>query len=231
MTKANPQQICPTCGSVFTKPWKRAIYCSTVCQITPRLSYNPNGCVEWTGAKNNHGYGQIRIHNAIYYVHRILFEAAHQRKILDGAFLLHSCDNSNCVSPSHLREGSQSDNQQDALRRGRRKIGLTPEQTAVAIDLRGVVTQKELARKFGVTVATVHKWQKALSPAPLADQMTFRGSSVGTSKLNEDDVLFIRRFIKEHGRGSGAEMARKFSVAATTISRIRLNQCWRHVPD
>ena len=40
-------------------------------------------------------------------------------EVPDGMFILHSCDVRPCVNPDHLRVGTQADNMQDKLRRGR----------------------------------------------------------------------------------------------------------------
>lgn len=160
MTKPNPYQVCPTCQKAFLKPHKRARYCSPLCQIKNRIAYTPNGCWLWNGATNNHGYGQIRINSRLMYVHRVMFEICRAKAITPGKHLLHSCDNPRCCNPSHLREGDYAENQQDALKRGRRKVGLTPQQAAEVKALKGIVLQKDLAKRYGVSGMTLAKYQK-----------------------------------------------------------------------
>lgn len=41
------------------------------------------------------------------------------RNPLPGLCALHSCDNTRCVNPHHLREGTHSENRADAVARGR----------------------------------------------------------------------------------------------------------------
>lgn len=162
MTKPNPEPKCRSCGEAFRKKWKRAVYCSVICQIRPRIRFGgPKECWEWQGAKNNHGYGQIRINGAHMYVHRAMFEACHQRPISKGRSLLHSCDNPSCCNPSHLREGEQSENLQDAAKRLRTTRALTPQQVAEVKALRNVVSQKELAERYNITTNTLRAWQNS----------------------------------------------------------------------
>jgi hypothetical protein len=40
--------------------------------------------------------------------------------------VLHNCDVPSCVSPAHLRIGTQADNLMDALHRGRRRLARSP---------------------------------------------------------------------------------------------------------
>ncbi len=60
-------------------------------------------------------------------------------------------------------------------------------------------------------------------------EIALRGSKNPTSKLNEDEVRFIRRSLKD-GSKTGAELADMFGVTRTTISRIKNNpKVWPHV--
>ena len=74
-------------------------------------------CWEWTGAINNKGYGQIRIHWKCYLAHRASY-LIHYGEINKPA-LLHSCDNRKCVRPDHLREGTVKENNRDMADKGR----------------------------------------------------------------------------------------------------------------
>lgn len=40
-----------------------------------RFARQPNGCLEWTGARSPAGYGNIRIGNRLYLTHRLVYEA------------------------------------------------------------------------------------------------------------------------------------------------------------
>lgn len=142
-----------------------------------------DGCWEWTGYRNPSGYGIIglgpaaagndRAHRVAYRLFRGL--------IPDGAFVCHTCDNPGCTKPSHLFLGTNSENLQDAKRKGRlayprpwldefrptarpdargeknAKAVLSNDQVA---EMRvkyaaGGVTQKDLAAEYGVHQTTV----------------------------------------------------------------------------
>jgi hypothetical protein len=73
-----------------------------------------NGCWEWTGAKNKKGYGVFSNKPAgNVFAHRVAWEIYHG-KIPAGMCLLHSCNNSSCVKPGHLRVGTKQDNNEQA---------------------------------------------------------------------------------------------------------------------
>jgi hypothetical protein len=77
-------------------------------------------CWEWTGAKNEKGYGRIQTHTkALAYTHRVV-AAAMGMEIADKQ-VCHSCDNPSCVRPDHLFVGTNRDNVLDMISKGRWK--------------------------------------------------------------------------------------------------------------
>ena len=88
-----------------------------------RLIPEPNsGCWLWDGAVNNDGYGTIFRGGKQHKVHRLAWEEAHG-PIPDGLNVCHTCDVPACCNPAHLFLGSQQDNMQDCLGKGRFKGG------------------------------------------------------------------------------------------------------------
>ncbi len=91
--------------------------------VLPRLRAEANGCVVWTGAKNDMGYGQIRRNGTALYTHRLSYQR-HFNIVLTGRqHVLHKCDNPPCCNPQHLFLGSPTTNMADAKAKGRMAIG------------------------------------------------------------------------------------------------------------
>ena len=85
-----------------------------------RWRVNPQtDCWEWTGSNNAKGYGQLRINWKLRYAHRVSYEL-YRGKIPEGMYVCHRCDNRKCVNPDHLWLGTQKDNLQDMMLKGRR---------------------------------------------------------------------------------------------------------------
>jgi hypothetical protein len=88
-----------------------------------KTAANPEtGCLEWTGALNNIGYGMVSIATGTSRpAHRVAWFLAHGKWPSPQA--LHHCDNRKCVNILHLFEGTQQDNRTDAKRKGRVAFG------------------------------------------------------------------------------------------------------------
>lgn len=76
-----------------------------------------------------------------------------------GTCVCHRCDNPLCVNPDHLFLGSQKDNLQDCSKKGRTRRGILSFKNVKEIRnsyVRGKITLKSLADKFGVGISAVH---------------------------------------------------------------------------
>ena len=83
----------------------------------------PNACWPWCGSPGSQGYGLLQgatnYRGFSFLAHRIAFALYNQRDPLIGLLVRHSCDNPPCCNPAHLIEGTQKDNYDDAVERGR----------------------------------------------------------------------------------------------------------------
>jgi hypothetical protein len=81
-----------------------------------------DGCWEWTGAKDDDGYGMIGVsgsrRNGHERAHRTSWRL-HNGTIPPGMWVLHHCDNPPCVRPDHLFLGDRSVNMLDCAKKGR----------------------------------------------------------------------------------------------------------------
>lgn len=72
---------------------------------------NPNNCWEWTGKKDQDGYGIFYYKRSIK-AHRYSIEL-YDRKIPEGFLACHKCNNPSCVNPDHIYIGTHQQNMDD----------------------------------------------------------------------------------------------------------------------
>ena len=76
-----------------------------------------DSCWTWVACKG-HGYGCFNYNGKRFRAHRFMYKIFYGG-IPNGANVLHKCDNKSCVNPKHLFLGSQKDNIQDGINKGR----------------------------------------------------------------------------------------------------------------
>jgi hypothetical protein len=81
-----------------------------------------DSCWLWSGETNNRGYGHFNLYRRGKRVrllaHRVAFELA--TGIAPASYVVrHDCDTPPCCNPAHLRLGTQAQNMQDCVERGR----------------------------------------------------------------------------------------------------------------
>lgn len=126
-----------------------------------------SGCWLWLAASNLKGYGYFWFGEYGHAAHRAAW-IIYRGPIPAGMHVLHKCDTPSCVNPNHLFLGTQQDNTDDMLRKGRAKCGensprggahpmakLTAE---MVVEMRRLyssgVKRSELARMFSVSPCT-----------------------------------------------------------------------------
>lgn len=121
-----------------------------------------DSCIEWTGAYHKNGYGVISISRKVakelglgrvQFTHRASY-MQNKGPIPEGMVVRHKCDNKACFNPDHLELGTQLDNVNDAVERGRVKRKLTMEEAGHIRE--SSESNRELAKKFGVSATTVY---------------------------------------------------------------------------
>lgn len=123
-------------------------------------------CWEWMGGGNGKGSGQVRINYRQMSAHKVAWELTHGT-IPQGLWVLHKCENANCVNPRHLFLGTAKDNAEATIRKSRlrpdtmRSTGskrhhLTMDEIAeMEARFENGESQAALAREFDVSRVTV----------------------------------------------------------------------------
>ena len=117
-------------------------------------------CLVWNGPKHKVGYGSIGYEGETRYSHRLTW-FLNFGKIPKGLQVLHKCDNRLCVNVNHLFLGTNQDNVDDKVNKGRQLKGENISGSKLTKDdvdeIRrrykrgGIITQQNLADEFGVT--------------------------------------------------------------------------------
>ena len=129
-----------------------------------------NGCWEWTSAIASTGYGVVNIRGKVVGAHRMSWIISYG-SIPDGLFVCHRCDNKKCVRPGHLFIGTQADNIEDCIKKGRMSdppvppfgekhcnskisdVDVTSIRSSWVPNCRGLA--KALAQKYGISINSV----------------------------------------------------------------------------
>lgn len=125
---------------------------------------NDSGCWEWNGSRFHSGYGQVYFEKKNWKTHRLAY-TVWVGPIPEGHVVRHKCDNPPCINPEHLETGSNSQNSDDMVVRGRSLSGERSKRAKLTRlevmhirdeDKAGVIPRKMLAEAFGVSTDTIH---------------------------------------------------------------------------
>lgn len=143
---------------------------SLVTRIKGSRTVNEAGCWIWNHRKDKWGYGVIKLAGRrVMMAHRVSF-VAHGGTLSNGPCVLHSCHTPACCNPSHLKSGTQQDNENDKVQAGRQCKGsdmhgskLTPTKVlSIRKRLEGAESLTSIATDFHVARQTISKIQKGL---------------------------------------------------------------------
>jgi hypothetical protein len=216
------ERICEICGKTFLV-WPYHLrqkyarrYCSKSCMgkglsrpMAERFwkkvdKRGPDECWEWTGCKDECGYGHLGVNRRAAGAHRIAWELAHGA-IPEGQEVCHSCDNRGCVNEKHLFLGTHLDNMQDCAAKGR--------QGAAYGDKNGSRLYPERLVRGDTHPARLHPETK-------------QGERNGRAKLTMQIVQDIRG--RQTTGESLAALAREYGVTRTTVWSIIHRKTWAY---
>jgi hypothetical protein len=121
-------------------------------------------CWVWTGSKDKDGYGiQFTLNGQVWKPHRLSYYLTTGVNP-QGQVVCHKCDNPACVNPAHLFLGSQYDNIQDMVNKGRHKFGRSPGESNPSaklteqqvLEIRSLPgPNRKIAAQYGVSKCTI----------------------------------------------------------------------------
>lgn len=140
-------------------------------------------CWPWLAKKDKDGYGGFYDPDKddTVVATRALWRVLHGEYPPKELYVCHTCDNPSCMNPKHLFLGTDHDNMQDMIRKGRRvwcigeKHGnhkLTQEQVIFARKMRKTkeMRLKDMAEMFGVSASALCTAVKGVSWKWLEDE-------------------------------------------------------------
>jgi hypothetical protein len=116
-------------------------------------------CLEWQGTLNRGGYGLVSFENKQQSVHRLVYRLENP-DMPKELHVLHRCDNRRCINIDHLFLGTNQDNVDDRMSKGRQGKFVwdkSREEEAIRL-LESGMTQREVSKKLSMCVKTIKKF-------------------------------------------------------------------------
>lgn len=113
------------------------------------------------------GYKRVGAAGKQYYAHRLAYLVT-KGAIPQGMCVCHSCDNPNCINPDHLWLGTNKENHDDKVKKGRGARGEThfnsklTEEAVKLIRANPQLPAKDLAKVFGVTKDAINRIRRGV---------------------------------------------------------------------
>jgi len=140
----------------MARPFKGATFWDRV-WLKTRITNNY--CIEFTGHRDECGYGRISRDEKLVRLHRAVWQEANG-EIPEKQEICHTCDNPACINVNHLYAGTHKQNMGDMIARNRRrsfKGGLSPSaklhETDIPVIRKRIANGEEcyaIARDYGV---------------------------------------------------------------------------------
>lgn len=132
--------------------------------LDAHADYNGDDCLIFPFKPNAYGRAQIQIEGSAVFASAYMCELTHGQRPSERHEAAHSCGNGHlsCVAPNHLRWATFEENKADMIEHGTILRGeknphhrLSEPEAREILSLRGIVSQRELARRFGVSRSAI----------------------------------------------------------------------------
>jgi len=193
----------------------------------------------WEGAKNKEGYGQFVIakynKSKSFMAHRVGYEMATGKIILNNMCVCHKYDNPSDVNPKHLFLGTRLDNNRDRVNKGRNGNNSGEKQGSSKLIKKEVdemrhkynhnnYMMKQLADEYNVDITCVSliicnkNWNDS-------NYTRVKFENKRYTKLTQAIADEIRKLYKT-GKYLQKQLAKMFNISLQTVGFIIRNKTW-----
>lgn len=183
---------------------------------------NEDECWLWKRGKAKNGYG-IFVHRRICYVTtRIMYYHIHGIDPGDKD-VCHTCDAPGCCNPKHLWLGTQSQNMQDCINKGRARDNKGEQHPRARLTEQDILEIRnsdqrvvELASRFSVTPTQIYRIRIGEKWAHVGGPVRARrpARKLTLSQIKDIRILYIT------GAHTKSALGRQFGVSRTHIGRL-----------
>lgn len=140
---------------------KRAAHGAPMRWLNEHVDCQSDHCLTWPFSRLSNGRPQIKGGSAA----RVMCALAHGAAPSPKHEAAHSCGKGHegCINPKHMYWATSAENDADKIKHGTLVAGerhpgakLTSAQVRAVRDLDGTMTQREIARRFGISQSRVH---------------------------------------------------------------------------
>lgn len=176
-----------------------------------------DSCWIWTASLTEKGYGQFRGERA----HRVAYRLF-RGPIPEGLIVRHTCNTPCCVSPAHLKLGTDADNTRDMLNAGRNAATIAAVKHANTKLTETMLADIRAKYAAGATIQELADEYK-VSGSRIAECFTGQYVKDQNRKLTDEQVADIRKRYAEGGC-SHRSLAKDFGVSQSRICEIVNNK-------
>jgi hypothetical protein len=151
-------------------PERRKIADLKAAWIEAHFAHRGNACLIWPFQRHPNGRAMFGYKGKTYWAHRLMCEMVHGKPPTPKHQAMHICGKGHygCVNPSHLKWGTNSENQIDRYKNGNRlsnrkgaRRTITDEQLEALYRMRRQgIGQVEIGQRLGFSLGTVQYWLK-----------------------------------------------------------------------
>jgi len=197
-----------------------------------KAEYNSEGCLIATGNSRgiNQKYHSIRRGGKTWLLHRWVFYNYNGYEPKEE--VMHTCNNTSCINPLHLKAGSHKENEEYKKECGRTLTGEKNPMSKLTLNEVLIIKKKLLNFKRGHLLELSKKYD--ISPNTISaikcrkNYWTNKnGKNSNSAKLNWNIVKEIKNELIGYNHGLITRLSKQYNVSPTAIGLIKSGKNWK----